>query len=117
MIGCVNPTGHQLAFVRLPPVYKHFAILPSSQAPGTLGTRADLLTQLAAMNTRPAKEGEDVLWGPGIRLEMTPGQDPVSQMMLTLVEEEIAMLVIMRLARECRWQIVDLETGQALEAE
>jgi hypothetical protein len=41
---------------------------------------------------------------------MTPGQDPVTQMLLTLVEEEIAWLSVMRLARVCRWRIVDMDT-------
>ena len=67
------------------------------------------------MNTRPEREGEDVLWGPGIRIDLSPGQDPVTQMLLSLVEEEIAWLVIMRLARECQWKLLDMETGQELQ--
>ena len=97
-------------------MYKHFAILPSSEGADNLGSRCDLIAQLASLNTGPEREGEDVLWGPGIRLELTPGQDPVRQMMLTLVEEDIAMLVVMRLVRVCQWQLVDLETGQTIEA-
>ena len=46
---------------------------------------------------------------------MTPGQDPVTQMLLTIVEEEIAWLSVMRLARECRWRITEVETGHELE--
>jgi hypothetical protein len=42
---------------------------------------------------------------------MTPGQDPVTQMLLTLVEEEIAWLSVMRLARVCQWRIVEVDSG------
>jgi hypothetical protein len=48
---------------------------------------------------------------------MTPGQDPVMQMLLTIVENEIAWLTMMRLARLCQWKIVDLESGEEIEPE
>ena len=82
-----------------------------------LGSREDVLQQLAGLNTMPEQDGEDTVWGPGIRIDLSPGQDPVTQMLLSIVEEEIAWLVIMRLARECQWKLLDMETGQELEPE
>ncbi len=57
------------------------------------------------------------MFGPGIRLEMPPGQDTVNQMILTIVEEEIAWLTVMRIARLCEWRIIDMESGEELEPE
>ncbi|MCH2135058.1 MAG: hypothetical protein MK101_00585 [Phycisphaerales bacterium] len=82
-----------------------------------LGSRKEIVSRLAGLNTCPETDGEDVLWGPGIRIDLPPDQDPVRQMLLGIVEEEIAWLVIMRLARECQWRVVDMETGDELVPE
>ena len=79
-----------------------------------LGSRKQLLSDLAHYNTAPETEGEDVLYGPGIRLELPPGQDSVRQILLTITEEEIAWHVIMRLAKTFNWKIVDTNTGREL---
>ena len=95
---------------------QQFVILAREDTPGNaLGTHKEVLDQLASMNTMPERDGEDTIWEPGIRIDLSPGQDPVTQMLLSIVEEEIAWLVIMRLARECRWKMLDMETGQELE--
>jgi hypothetical protein len=100
-------------------VAQQFAILPPSKsnAAAGLGGRKDLIAALASLNTGPERPGEDLLWGPGFQLELTPNQDPVQQMLLTITEDEIAWLAIMRLARQCQWRIIDLETGQEIEPE
>jgi len=87
------------------------------EGPQILGSRQEVIGQLSTLNTGPEKPDDDVLWGPGLRLELTPGQNPVTQMLLTIVEEEIAWLSVMRLARVCRWRVIDLETGQEMEPE
>ncbi len=76
-----------------------------------LGSRDEILERLAGLNTAPAQAGEDVLYGPGIRIELPPG-DPVSQMLMTVVEEEIAWQVIMRLAKDMEWKLRDMATGR-----
>ncbi len=76
-----------------------------------LGSRDEILERLAGLNTAPAQEGEDILYGPGIRIELPPG-DPVSQMLMTVVEEEIAWQVIMRLAKDMQWKLRDMATGR-----
>jgi hypothetical protein len=79
-----------------------------------IGTRAEIIQTLSRLNTAPEREGEDVLWGPGVRIDLPPNQDPVEQMLLSIVEEEIAFLVIMRIGRICQWRILDPETGREL---
>lgn len=82
-----------------------------------MGARAQLIRDLGRFNTAPEQSGEDdILYGPGIRLELPPGQDPVNQLLLTVVEEEIAWQVIMRLAKTFEWKIVDTESGREFNA-
>jgi len=81
-----------------------------------IGSRREVLTQLSHYNTAPDGTDNDSLYGPGIRIELPPGQDPVTQMLLTVVEEEIAWLVIMRLMKAFGWKIVDMNTGRELGA-
>jgi hypothetical protein len=99
---------------------QQFAIL--SKQPSTssgmspIGRRSELVATLSRYNTNPEREGDDVLYGPGIRIELPPGQDNVNQMLMTITEEEIAWLVIMRLSRALNWKIVDPNTGRELNA-
>jgi hypothetical protein len=81
-----------------------------------IGSPKDIINDLSRYNTAPESASGDTLYGPGIRIEMPPGQDPVTQMLLTVVEEEIAWLVIMRLAKAFGWKIVDMNTGRELNA-
>lgn len=80
-----------------------------------IGSREEIRNALANYNTAPENDDIDVLFGPGIRIELPPDQDPVPQMVLTVVEDEIAWLVIMRLAKELKWKILDPMTGRELK--
>jgi hypothetical protein len=78
-----------------------------------LAPRKELLDELARYNTAPESRDEaDVLYGPGIRIEMPPMQDPVTQLLLTLTEEDIGWLVLRKLARQFNWRVLDPETGR-----
>ena len=81
-----------------------------------IGSRAEILNLLADYNTAPENDDESILFGPGISIELPPDQDPVSQMVLSVVEDEIAWLVIIRLAKELKWKILDPMTGRELKA-
>jgi len=81
----------------------------------SLGTREYILSSLASYNTMPEKEGDDMLWGPGIRIELPPTEGDVQQMLLHIVEEEIAWFPIVRLARQFNWSVTDIETGRELK--
>ena len=81
---------------------QQLVILSRAEATGdglsSLGSRRDVVDRLGVHNTAPERDGDDMLFGPGIRIELPPGE-PVTQMLLTIVEEEIAWQVIMRLAK------------------
>ena len=93
---------------------------PTASGMAPIGRRDEVLFDLARFNTSPEGEtdgqNEDVLYGPGIRIELPPGQTVISQMLMTITEEEIAWLVIMRLARSFNWKIVDPNTGRELNS-
>lgn len=119
---CVSDhSGGPLHRNRFPHVTQQFVVMSrkkhASGELSPLGARADIVEQLSRLNTGPERDGEDALYGPGIRLDLPPDQDPVTQMLLTVTEEEIAWLVIMRIARVCRWTVLDMETGQEFEPE
>ena len=80
-----------------------------------LGDRAEIIAALAKFNTMAEADGESILWGPGIRIELPPDEDPICQMLLYIVEEEIARLPIVRLAKQFDWAVVDFETGRELQ--
>ncbi|MGA1017851.1 MAG: hypothetical protein ACO3YY_07705, partial [Phycisphaerales bacterium] len=52
------------------------------------------------------RPGEDVLYGPGIRIDLPPDQDPVRQMLLTVVDDDIAFSVIRRILSRFAWRIL-----------
>ena len=80
-----------------------------------LGSRDEIVKSLSQLNTMAEVEGGDTLWGPGIRIELPPDDDPIQQMMLSIVEEEIAWLPIVRLAKQFDWSVMDIETGRELQ--
>jgi hypothetical protein len=80
-----------------------------------LGSRSEIIESLALCNTIAEIEGGDDLWGPGIRIELPPDKDPVTQMTLVIVEDEIAWLPIVRLAKKFDWSVMDIETGRELQ--
>ena len=79
-----------------------------------LGSRSEIVESLARFNTLAEVEGGDMLWGPGIRIEL-PTDDVIQQMLLYIVEEEIAWLPIVRLAKQFDWSVTNIETGRELQ--
>jgi len=94
---------------------QQFVILARGDSPNNglapIGDRSEILELLSERNTAPESPGDDILYGPGIRIEIPPGE-PVTQMLMTVVEDEIAWLVIERLARELEWKLLDPATGR-----
>lgn len=84
---------------------------PDRDGPAPIARRARILEDLAALNTGPESPGGDVLYGPGIQIELPPDQDPVQQMLLTVVDEDIAWSVIRRLLRTFPWRMQDPISG------
>ena len=79
-----------------------------------IGRRDEIMEQLAIRNTGPEVSGGNVLHGPGIRLEFTPDEDPVTQILLEIVDEDIAWDVLPRISRELHWSLLDTMTGQSI---
>ncbi len=80
-----------------------------------VGPRKEILEALARCNTAAEDSGSpDVLFGPGIRVELAPGQDPVTQMLVTVNEEEIGWLVLTRMIKEFGWRLLDPNTQREL---
>ncbi len=98
---------------------QQYVILSNEVAPDNgmapIGSREEIVNLLANFNTAPENDDMDVLFGPGIRIELPPDQDPVPQMVLTVVEDEIAWLVIMRISKELKWKILDPMSGRELK--
>jgi len=80
-----------------------------------LGTRQEIIDSLSKFNTAAEIEGGNDLWGPGIRIELPPDENNIQQMLLYIVEEEIAWLPIVRLAKQFDWSVMDIETGRELQ--
>jgi hypothetical protein len=108
--------------VASPGTVRQFVILSSQPPPKPgamvpIGGRRELLRDLSKLNTAPERDSAgDVLYGPGIRIELAPGQDPVTQMLVTINEEEIGWLVLTRLARHFHWKLLDPSTGREFTA-
>ena len=99
---------------------RQFVILSGEEAEEAgsmpaIGPRAEIFEKLARANTSPESSNTaDVLYGPGIRVELTPNQDPVSQMLVTVTEEEIGWQVLTRLINHFQWKLLDPDTGREL---
>jgi hypothetical protein len=99
---------------------RQFVILSGEDSSETgslpaIGPRAEIVEKLARANTSPESNNTtDVLYGPGIRVELTPNQDPVSPMLVTVTEEEIGWQVLTRLINHFQWKLLDPNTGREL---
>jgi len=85
----------------------------SDGALAPLGSRREILAGTQPYNTAPDRDGGDILYGPGIRIELPPGE-PITQMLLSVTEEEIAWQVIMKMARQLAWRLYDPVSGREL---
>ncbi len=64
---------------------------PKSEGSGLapLGTRAEVLEIFALLNTAPDRPGGNYLYGPGVVIELPPGQDPVVALTIEVSEPEL----------------------------
>lgn len=80
----------------------------------TLGSRREVLATLSKFNTWPDVEGGEFLYGPGLTMQMTPGAEELSQMLVAVLDEDIAWTVLTRICKTTHWQLLDLESGRSL---
>ena len=104
----------------LPMSRRQFVILSKQPAVDgqmpELGSREEIVRGLAHCNTGPETPGGDILYGPGLELELPPGQDPVRQMLMTISDDDIAWILVVRIAREFGWKVFDPQTGREFSA-
>lgn len=82
----------------------------------SMGRKDEVVASLARFNTAPdgstRSTGMDVLWGPGMLLEIPSGADDVTQAMVTVTDDDIALPVLLRVCKSLGWAMVDLESGR-----
>ena len=92
---------------------------PADEGLPPLGTMDEVAEALADFNTaadgspRSASAGTVVLHGPGLVVELPMGLDRVTQGLVTLVDEDVAWPVLMKLVKSLPWKLLDLETGRS----
>ncbi|MFO0828829.1 MAG: hypothetical protein U0572_11865 [Phycisphaerales bacterium] len=79
-----------------------------------IGTRNEIVASLRTLNTGPQAPGEDILYGPGIEIELPPMTDPVPQMLLKLTDEDVGWDVIKAIAMRTHWRMLDPLSGREL---
>ncbi len=82
-----------------------------------LGTLREVRERLAGFNTSmdgspPRGMGTELLHGPGLIVEIATSLDPVSQAIVTINDEDIAMAVLFRMCKSQGWKMMDMETGR-----
>jgi hypothetical protein len=92
---------------------------PGAAAP--LGTLREVRERLANFNTStdgaPGKGmGTEILYGPGMVVELPTSIEPVAQAIATVSDEEIAWPVLMRICKTLRWRLMDMESGRVFGA-
>ena len=87
-----------------------------------MGSLKEVARTLAAFNTAgdgsptSASRGTEVLHGPGMVVEVPLGVDTVTQAMVSLLDEDIAWPVLVRICKSADWKMVDIESGQTFLA-
>jgi hypothetical protein len=86
--------------------------------PPPIGSFDEVIVALAPYNIAPdgadsRSSGTAILYGPGLTIEIATGLELISQLLVTLVEEDIAWPVLMRLCKALGWSMMDPDTGRA----
>lgn len=82
-----------------------------------LGSLRQVRERLGSFNTAsdgsPGKGmGTEMSHGPGFVVEIATSLDPVSQAIVTINDEDIAMVVLFRMCKAMGWKMMDMETGR-----
>ena len=82
-----------------------------------MGRADDVAELVSRYNTahdgsRGASLGTRALFGPGFTMQVPTSTDTVTQVMVSVTEQEIAWPVLSRLCKDLGWRMMDTETGQ-----
>ncbi|GMV24825.1 MAG: hypothetical protein AMXMBFR58_08560 [Phycisphaerae bacterium] len=100
---------------------RQFVLMASQTAPGggmaTLGSAKEVKAILECFNTAPdggprKSLGTEMLYGPGMVMDIPTSSESITQIMVSVTDEEIAWPVLSRLCRAQGWKMVDLESGR-----
>ncbi len=86
------------------------------QEPASMGRLDEIVDFLRDFNTAPEEPGDQspqFLYGPGITIQAPMNDGPITQLLVTLVEEEIAWAVVTRICKHAHWKMVDPESGRS----
>lgn len=106
----------QIVLTRADPAATPRAGEPAPLLP--LGTLAEVLAAFARCNTAPdggpkKRGGSEVLYGPGLVVDVPTFGPHVTQAMVSITDDDIAFPVLQRLCKTTGWRMVDLESGRA----
>lgn len=82
-----------------------------------LGSFADVEAALAPFNTATdgspgSSMGTRFFYGPGLVIEVPTGMDTITQALVTVLDDDFALPVLMRICRTLGWKMQDTESGQ-----
>ncbi len=82
-----------------------------------LGSLRQVRERLANFNTShdgsiARNTATEILHGPGLVVEIATSLDPVSQAIVTLNDEDIALPVLFRMCKAHGWKMMDMDTGR-----
>lgn len=84
---------------------------------GPLGSSRSIKEAFAPFNTGSdggtSNPGLEMLYGPGLTVEMPLNQAEIQQAMVTVSDDDIAWPVLSKACRKLGWTMIDLETGRA----
>lgn len=90
--------------------------VPAALNTMSMGSVRDVTRVLSAFNTMPDGEptSRSVLYGPGItvQLPMVDENDPVTQLLVSLNEDDIAWPLLIRICQASGWKMMDPKTGR-----
>lgn len=77
-----------------------------------LGSRKDVYGALADYNTSPEIENGEVMFGPGLTIQMPMTGPDVTQLLVSIGDESMGWPVVERIARGCQWTLMDPDSGR-----
>ncbi len=98
---------------RLRQLVLHKPSVEGRQSP--LGTRSEIIKALSPYNTAPDGSGDtSIAFGPGytVQFPLTDPREDINQCLIAIVEEEIAISVLLRLCKNTGWALLDPDSGR-----